>query len=819
MASRLELFDGEIDLEKALVRRPGIEEVSLTPLEVRLLRFLATHAERAVPAEELLIAVWGYRPGVKSRAVTFTVNRLRAKLEVDRKEPKQLLTVRGRGFQWVRPELRPDGLVGRHTELTALRTRLAAEQRVAVVGRAGVGKSALVEAWQTGWFAEVVRCQLEGPGELVPQLASAVGLDPAEFGEDLRERVLQVLEDRGASLWIDGAEWAPDAVIELASQSLRILVVITSRTPLPGIPTLELGPLPVPDAVELFTRAAQVHVPAWQTSASIAAAIVTELGGLPLALELAASSVRWFAPDELLDRLKRDLAVLPTGTDDLLGRAIRWAISLLSPEERRVFAWLSVFYGAVSFREVEAVLGEIAPDPLTALGSLERKGLIEVHDGRVRLAIGVRESARAALQTLGERENAEQVHRRYVLSRSDAPGIVLDELLHLHARDAVAHPIEAQRALRLVLPLLPARLVASDIRDRIERTRSAVDRFDPSLHAYLGWCRWRLGEVDAAEHILREAEQQAQEQDDLVGLAQAWSFRGALLQESGRRDEAVAVFERAVQALRGSRESTALALALNAVAISLTDRGAFAEAKERLFEGLEATEDTASQALLLNTLGNVYLSEDRLDDAARVYLRALRGPTLLETHRAAVIQFNLASVHLAQGRLQEALEGYERAAEVHRRSGRRRSLGLTLASIGRVHLLQDELEDAIEVFRAAVGYLERVEDRVRASWTRAFHVAALLDADQPEEAARSLELLRAHEAATGQPIGDALEAMLATHTAQRRARQGEGSWEDAQRQLQRLEGTENAQLRPMVDRLKQRQPAGAQPPAPGAQGR
>lgn len=806
MARALRLLDGEVDLDSGRVVRESHDGFSLTPLEVRLLRYLATHADRAVPAEELLVAVWGYRPGVKSRAVTFTVNRLRAKIELDRKQPRQLITVRGIGVQWMLAEAPPAGLVGRTEDLTTLQQRLRNERVLVLVGRAGVGKSALVEAAQSAWFTEVVRWELEAPcteAELVYRLALLLGLDPAEFGDDLPQRVLQLLEDRSARLWLDGAERAPAAVRALASRPSTARLVITSRTVLADLPTQHLAPLSADHGSSLFRDKARVHVPEWDASPALLAAIVDELGGVPLAIELAAPSVRWFAPDELLDRLRRDLAVLSNEPNGWLDQAIRWATSLLSPEERQVFSRLSVFRGLVSLQDVEAVTaGEIGA-PLDALRSLERKGLLEVRDTRVRLAIGVRAHAQAALKRSGAAPAAQEAHRRHVLDGTQSPAAVLEELLHLHQRDAASHPLDAQRALRLALPLLPSRLAVTEIRARIERVQTAVPVLDPSLHAYLGWCRWRLGEVEEAESVLLEAAHVAQKQQDVVALAQARSFHGALLQESGRSDEASAVFERAVHDLRPTRAFSALALALNALAISLTHREDFASAKEHLFEGLEATgEDAASQGLLRNTLGNVYLREGRLEDAARVYTRALSGPVSLEAPRAAVIQSNLASVRLAQGRFDEALDGYAAAADVHRRSGRRRSLGLTLASIGRVHLLKDELDDATEVFRTAVGMLERVGDRLRASWTRAFQVVALLDADQHDEAERALKILREHETATDRPIGAGLQALLAVHQALRDVRTGRGCSNEVRAALDRLTEADNPQLAPLLARAE-----------------
>jgi DNA-binding winged helix-turn-helix (wHTH) protein/tetratricopeptide (TPR) repeat protein len=91
-------MDGEVDLREAVVRRASVVH-RLTTREHDLLRYLAPRSHRAVPRDELMREVWGYSDSARSRAVDFTVHRLRAKLEADPSEPRHLLTVYGLGFR------------------------------------------------------------------------------------------------------------------------------------------------------------------------------------------------------------------------------------------------------------------------------------------------------------------------------------------------------------------------------------------------------------------------------------------------------------------------------------------------------------------------------------------------------------------------------------------------------------------------------------------------------------------------------------------------------------------------------------------------
>jgi len=97
---RLTFGDLEIDLERLSVRRRGAL-VDLTPIEFRLLRYLAAHADRPFSRDALIEAIWGYDSSVANeRTVDVHMRHLREKLEDDPSNPRWLLTVRGIGYKF-----------------------------------------------------------------------------------------------------------------------------------------------------------------------------------------------------------------------------------------------------------------------------------------------------------------------------------------------------------------------------------------------------------------------------------------------------------------------------------------------------------------------------------------------------------------------------------------------------------------------------------------------------------------------------------------------------------------------------------------------
>jgi two-component system, OmpR family, response regulator MtrA len=92
---------GELEIDPgAFVARRGGEELKLTATEFKLLLELARRPGQVFTRELLLQRVWGYDYLGDSRLVDVAVQRLRAKVEADPKEPQMIKTVRGVGYRF-----------------------------------------------------------------------------------------------------------------------------------------------------------------------------------------------------------------------------------------------------------------------------------------------------------------------------------------------------------------------------------------------------------------------------------------------------------------------------------------------------------------------------------------------------------------------------------------------------------------------------------------------------------------------------------------------------------------------------------------------
>ena len=92
-----------IDLTRRVVERNG-EALHLTPIEYRLLTYLAAQPNRVVTHRQLLKIVWGPGHAEDTHYVRVHMANLRKKIEADASMPKHLITEAGIGYRFVMAE-------------------------------------------------------------------------------------------------------------------------------------------------------------------------------------------------------------------------------------------------------------------------------------------------------------------------------------------------------------------------------------------------------------------------------------------------------------------------------------------------------------------------------------------------------------------------------------------------------------------------------------------------------------------------------------------------------------------------------------------
>lgn len=89
-----------IDLTRRVVERNG-QSLHLTPIEYRLLTYLASQPNRVVTHRQLLKVVWGPGHAEDTHYVRVHMANLRKKIEVDASMPRHVITEAGIGYRFV----------------------------------------------------------------------------------------------------------------------------------------------------------------------------------------------------------------------------------------------------------------------------------------------------------------------------------------------------------------------------------------------------------------------------------------------------------------------------------------------------------------------------------------------------------------------------------------------------------------------------------------------------------------------------------------------------------------------------------------------
>ena len=573
----------------------------------------------------------------------------------------------------------PTPIVGREPEVEAASDILRRRETrlLTLTGPGGVGKTRLaleVVRKATGDFPDgaafVALASLGDADLVVPTISRALGLREAGGGSP-HDTLQAYLSGRELLLVLDNFEHVMGAateVSELIGSSPGLVLLITSRAPLRlrGEREFPVPPLRVPDpshapdvetvhvapAARLFLGRAREASSAFlltRNNTASVAAICWRLGGLPLALELAAAQARFLGPTELLSRL--DQVLEAGGARDLPERqrtmhaTLDWSHDLISRKEQILFRRLSVFSGGFTVETAEAVGAEGkvgVEEVLGLLGRLAEQSLVRVEpvaDGEVRY--GMLEPVRQyGLEKLEESGEEQQIRARHAAYFGD---VAVRAGPHLKRADQALWLERLAREhdnLRAALSWMLRRGEA----ERVVRIGWEIHRFW-SLRGHTGegrrWMEWALdlpdelpdgararalyvvsmlsyvrGEVDRTVDAVERSIAASRAAGDSEALATALLGRGLTSLSGGDLDAADRILREALAMLRERDDRSGAALGLLGLAQVALARGDFEQAMEMLAEAEAASRSVEDWFTLVAVLSSQALAARLRGDEA-----------------------------------------------------------------------------------------------------------------------------------------------------------------------------------------------------------
>jgi predicted ATPase len=432
---------------------------------------------------------------------------------------------------------------------------------------------------------------LADAGLVVPTIARELGA-PDVPGSSPLGSLIAWLRRRRLLLLLDNFEHltgAAPSLVELAAACPGVRLLVTSRAALRvagehelTVPLLSVPPTDGParaaelwryGAVRLFVeraRARQRGFALTEGNAGLVAEICRRLGGLPLALELAAARVRVLSIGEIAARLDDVFGLLDRDDPQApphqrsLRAAVEWSHALLAEPERVVLRRASVFAGGMTLEAATAVCG--VGRALEHLEGLVDKSLVMVEETDAGVRYGLLEPVRqygaALLEEAGEAEATRDGHLEWFVGFCDR------ELERIHAHEHIAVMAREHDNVRAALrhcvsrarAELGFRLLAANIANFFARGQyaeglewferlAALPRGGEPTAAraralmLVGRLALSQGAYGPAELYLRESVRVAAANGDELVVAQARHVLGDVALERGDLAEATAAYE------------------------------------------------------------------------------------------------------------------------------------------------------------------------------------------------------------------------------------------------------------------------------------
>ncbi|MBX3144016.1 MAG: tetratricopeptide repeat protein [Trueperaceae bacterium] len=600
--------------------------------------------------------------------------------------------------------------VGRRLELAAISERLADPdcRLLSIVGIGGIGKTRLAlhaAGEQIGAFEHgvifVPLASFSEASDVIATVTSALRLEGGG-SDDPQARLTGFLRDKELLLVLDNLEQVRDArrlLTDLLDASAGLTVLATSREPLELVSEwlFPLGGMDLPhgegqpeeaDSISLFLQSARRVRPDFSLHGEDrddVAAVCRLVGGVPLAIEMAAAWVQLLSPRQIVAEVGRDLDFLGELGGGLSERhrspraVFETSWRRLTDEDAELLMSLAVFRASFS---VEAACDTSGAPPARLLGLVRRSLIRRTPRGRFEMHELLRQYAAEKLAAAPElRAVVEARHLRHFAAFA-ARWRELGEL---------PEAVERMRESLADLHLAWRRALGFQEWDQVETMVAGLADF----HDLSSMFSSGLELLDEALNALATSPDGLA--DRLVLRGRLLAQRAGCLQRLGRYAESEADVSESLEILGSQSPVQELGLALRTRGNGAYMRADLDTARRSFEQALRLAEEIGSRRLMAGCLSSLGLVEKDSGDLAAALNRLNAARRLAEDHDQAILAQslnNLATVHLRLGEPKQAEELLLKSVAIKRAMGDSRGLASNYTNLGNMHARAGDHERA-----------------------------------------------------------------------------------------------------------------------------
>ena len=260
-----------------------------------------------------------------------------------------------------------------------------------------------------------------------------------------------------------------------------------------------------------------------------------------------------------------------------------------------------------------------------------------------------------------------------------------------------------------------------------------VESTDPVVgaHALLhrGYVLFESGARDEARPVLQRAAELADRTTHLPTRAAAQRALGYLASTGGDVDAALVHFQNAMTHSRATNDRREMARSLDRLALIDRMKGDNARAKEQWLEVLQTFRESGDRILTartLNVLGNLHGATGDYPAAVDYFRQGLAlYESIGDPMGLGIVLNNLGADMRAQGNYREAAALFRRAIEVGREIEDAQTVAYALGNLGNTLSLQGQYVESLNALRQAIEHLERTNGPSEARATLYLGVAEL----------------------------------------------------------------------------------------------